>query len=102
MREVNPKYTEGATNVMQDYRTATYDTGLGSIAQTVKKAGATNEQLKQVTDDFGKFRNEDPGYSKPIYDSNQDRRENSLPDYEAFKKYQSTMPNDGKLRVSAS
>jgi len=31
-----------------------------------------------------------------------DRRANSLPDYEAFKKYQSTIPNSGKLRVSAS
>jgi hypothetical protein len=34
MREVNPKYTEGATNVMQDYRTATYDTGNQNMAET--------------------------------------------------------------------
>ena len=42
MREVNPKYTDGAINVMQDYRTATYDTGNTNMA-----AINTDQQLEQ-------------------------------------------------------
>jgi hypothetical protein len=90
-----------AKKLLESRRKKSTQATSGSIATNLKKAGATNEQLKQVTDDFGKFRNEDPGYSRPIYDSNQDRRISSLPDYEAFKKYQSTIPNN-QLRVSAS
>ena len=51
MGEVNPKYTGGQTNVMQPIN----------------------------TDDFGKFRNEDPGYSRPTYDPRDQYNERGSP-----------------------
>jgi hypothetical protein len=47
MREVNPKYTDGATNVMQDYRTATYDTGNQNMAEQDLK-GKTGKELQEA------------------------------------------------------
>ena len=54
-------------------------------------------------DGYDKFRNEDPGYSRPTYEGNQvePKMPNTLPDYEAFKQYQSQIPNN-MFRASAA
>ena len=69
--------------------------GLGSIATNLKKAGMTNEQLERMVGTSSLADN------KSMVGVVNDIRPDSLPDYEAFKKYQSTIPNN-QFRVSAS